>query len=468
MNISNRLSRGQRLDLRLSLGTFLFLLAVFVYATPYNFSNSVEWGSEKTLNSVDVAEAIENGSISRPVGLIIFAGCGIFIFLRRRRIRFRINGLLGWLILSYVAWTIMSIAWADDSLLTLRRVGIFALFSLGILSFAQVLSIRNTITLTFLTCAATLLTAIVAELFHGTLDPFNSSWRLSGIMDPVALGWDCSLLAFAAFSLSRDSRRSYVFYSLSAMALLFLLLTKSRTTLLTTILIITIWWFFSSYRSYGIKFVLVSIVLTCLVCLLINDQIGMFGRNVITFGRGEEAIESESTMTGRIPLWNECLRYAVEHPIGGYGYNAFLTPHRIKAISNRIGWVPTSCHSGYVETLMGLGLIGLGILVLMLMLALRRASVLARRKREYTFVVAILTWLFLNLFTETNIITSFIFPTFLCGILLVNLGFIETVKIEFQTTGSEGIRLVSISSDSQDLRNKEKTKIEDNETRGLS
>lgn len=81
------------------------------------------------------------------------------------------------------------------------------------------------------------------------------------------------------------------------------------------------------------------------------------------------AIGRDPTLTGRIPLWIASLRHVAEKPLLGYGFSAFWFNQAGPAATvwSQIGWFAGDAHNSFVDTLLGLGIVGLllvsGILV---------------------------------------------------------------------------------------------------------
>lgn len=69
----------------------------------------------------------------------------------------------------------------------------------------------------------------------------------------------------------------------------------------------------------------------------------------------------DSTLTGRTELWNDVINM-VKHPVIGEGYESFWLGERMAELWQKHWWHPNQAHSGYVETYLNLGLIGLGLL----------------------------------------------------------------------------------------------------------
>ena len=128
-------------------------------------------------------------------------------------------------------------------------------------------------------------------------------------------------------------------------------------------------------------FYLFSVLCASLLWVSLGRDLGKTAESVAALGRGDVASSSLHTFTGRLPLWEEELGYVRTRPVLGYGYNAFLDPRNISAVSQAIGWVPGSAHSGYIGTLLDLGYVGAATFALVLTLGLKRSVSLARNAR---------------------------------------------------------------------------------------
>lgn len=411
---------------KLPWGIFLFLLAVFVFATPFDFSWPIK--VLEGTDEVDAAEAImrmEKGNIGRRIALFLLGVFAVMSLLRRNRNRFGINGLLGWLILFYLIWAIFSTVWSNDMVFTIRRVVILILLSLGALAVAERFSLRDIAALAFFIFAATLLAAIFTEVRANTFQPFNESWRFTGVMHPIPMGWNCGLLALAALALAKADRkgRSLYWWGIALIAMIFLLLTKSRMATAAAFIGLCVYWLLVSSKIHKVTLIFGVVILGCLLYLSLGEKLNTYGEIATTLGRGDEVKETVSTLTGRIPLWRECLKYAAERPILGYGYNSFLGPHNFSKVSQAVGWAPDSTHSGYIDALMGLGFIGASLFVSILFLYVKTSMNLSRQNPQYAFVAAVSVWLCLNLLLETDLITRPYFSYFISLIMMAKLGF---------------------------------------------
>ncbi|NPA94113.1 MAG: O-antigen ligase family protein [Thermodesulfobacteria bacterium] len=410
-----------------------FLLFIFYLATPYNLSwpRDVEYKK----NIIQVNEAIsrmERGNIGRRAGLVILAAFGVFLLARTRN-RFRINGLLGLLLIVYVLWSVLSLLWSIDQMFTLRRLVTFLILWFAAIAMAARYSIKELAIIGFCICGITGLLGFANEIRLHTLDPFNESWRFSGVFHTVTMGWNCGLWALCSFylaTISSSRGAKAFFYGAMMVALVLLLLTKSRMAVASTFICLTLFWFMVSSARTILATVMLALVVLCSSYLVLGDKVIEYGEAATTLGRGESARESVGTLTGRLPLWKECFRWAVKRPILGYGFNTFISPKHYVEITKNVGWTPSSIHSGYIDALMGLGFVGLSVLLGVLAAALFRAFTLAKNNVSYTLVFCCLIWLCYNIFLEANLLIRPTFMTFVMLMFLAHLAFLPAERAE--------------------------------------
>lgn len=408
-----------------------FMLLVFSLTAPFDFSWPREVKNRE--NIIDVTEAVsrmEHGNMGRRVGLMLLGVYGITM-LGATRNRFRINIPEGVLAITYMAWVLLSLTWSIDTMFTLRRVATLYILWLAALATAARYSVREIATLAAWVCGITAVLAFGNELRLHTIEPSNPLWRFSGLFHTVAMGWNCGLLALSSAYLASVSQnrctRLFIYLTLTG-AMCLLLLTKSRMALASTLGALLFFWMMASSRKNKAGIILGLISLTCLSYLIIGDQLIHYLDVATTLGRGQEARESVGSITGRIPLWKECFKWAAMRPLVGYGFNTFISPKYYATIALHVGWTPSSIHSGYIDAIMGLGYIGFLLLTSFLITASFRAIMLARRFLSYNFLAAVLIWLCYNLLVEANLITRPIFMTFIALTVLAHFAFMPEEK----------------------------------------
>ena len=145
---------------------------------------------------------------------------------------------------------------------------------------------------------------------------------------------------------------AFVFYLLS---IYILYKSNSVTQMLALITVHLVLLLMLSYSRWGhmIKprhwWILASIFVSSIfLAWLGKDMIfGLFGRS--------------STLTGRMPLWNALVPYIQERFLLGYGFGEAFWKFEIyqQAVSQAAGWPVPFAHNGFIEVLLGTGIIGL-------------------------------------------------------------------------------------------------------------
>ncbi len=411
----------------------LFLLTIFIFATPLVPSRSAV-----DLSLDEAMQVSDKGNAQREIALSALGLFALVTFVSRKHWRLQVNGLLGWLTIFYIALAVASPIWAEESPLTIRRVGVLVLLFLGasaaVVRFSQV----QTMTLAVYASSLTLLISVATEIGSGNFHPFDTGWRFSGMLHPVPQGWNCGLLTISALALAGlfPRRRARLIF-LAVVAFVFLALTRSRMPLISTVLAVGSLGLLLSPKTRKLTVWVTYALLVCasliwFTLFLMEGDLGRTARTFAAMGREEEAASTLGTFTGRQELWSEELNYARERPLLGYGYNAFLNATNLKTVTKAAGWVPESAHSGYIGTLLGLGYIGAITFILVLLLALKKSIRLAWCNPSAAFAAAIMVWICCNLFLESAIITDPTLPTFICFVVLASLAFFKDSADEFR------------------------------------
>jgi O-antigen ligase len=310
--------------------------------------------------------------------------------------------------------------------LTLRRVLGFVVFCLGTLGIARRFTRREIILFTFFCTGLYLVIGLLAEIGLGTFHPFSSGYRFAGTIHPNLQGANCALLILATVSLIKNEQRwRHFLVPVVIIAFIFLMLAKSRTSIACTIVALYLFWIleFSKSKKFSITFCSVIFLFFLSLYLLLYASFPIVQQ--FTFmGREKETIY---TLTGRIPLWQECLEYAAKRPLLGYGYRGFWTPENINEISSVVGWGVNHSHSAYIDRLLDLGLIGLVVFLCIFLLGLFNSFAYDRTclQTKHTFHFILLLFCLFHGFLESTIILPNLL-SFISMLVLIHVGFIQS------------------------------------------
>jgi O-antigen ligase len=101
----------------------------------------------------------------------------------------------------------------------------------------------------------------------------------------------------------------------------------------------------------------------------------------IEFGEISALLGRDPTLTGRTDIWTVLLESARKRPMLGYGFSAFWTGMEGESgkLYMQMQWFFTYAHSGLLEIVLQLGLVGLAVVLFTLGQAMRNAMQVARR-----------------------------------------------------------------------------------------
>jgi exopolysaccharide production protein ExoQ len=401
---------------------FFFLYVVIINISHFSFTFSAEPPALQ-----DTIDLVTTGDLTRQLFLLVLGLFGIHQLTKRSANQ--LNGIskIGVVQVLLLAVVCSSFLWSDDPFLTLKRVVALATVSLGALALARKLSWRELVIFTFAGAGATLILSIGAELYLGTFTPLSGSYRFSGVMHPNAQGFNCATLLVSAYIYSKKTTRYSVFYKLSCVfAIIFLVLTKSRTSLIagTSVCLICYVLLTPNVRKAlrnGALLAAISLGFLFTSSTLFQDQAAS---TLLSLGRDDQVISSADELTGRLPLWHTLLSYSSHKPILGYGYDSFWTPDRIYYISTEQGWRLNSAHSGYLEVLLSLGVVGLLAVLIILFGGLGAFFLSSIRTKNIgpVFGFSLLLLLLINMSTEGLIFGNYL-PCFICKVLFARLAY---------------------------------------------
>lgn len=394
---------------------FAFLFLVFAIS---GWSFSPKPNGYDMSNGEEIAALARNGSLGRQITVALLGIYGVATLFRHRFKNVRVNGWSGVAFLLFVAWACISIQWSADFQLTAKAAVRLLAMCFGAVAVATQLSSRKIASVIFRMSLLTLLIGVATELLRGTFQPSNDFWRLSGPMHPVSMAWNCSLLSLSSFYLSKTSHSLRNAYRTALIVgMISLTLTKSRMAFASTALVLLLYIFIELARPLRVAAVAALAGCICLGFLVIGAR---SERHIVSFGRGIDGQDSVSSLTGRIPLWEDCLSYASSKPWGGYGYNTFVSQSTVLGNSDAQGWM-SSPHSAYVGTLLELGTVGLILLVLMFVMSIRLMIFARGARQDRLFALSILLWTTINLSLESFLISSAFLSTFIVWVVLAKI-----------------------------------------------
>lgn len=289
---------------------------------------------------------------------------------------------------------------------------------------AQRVSPRQFAWLVFTCTLSWLGLGILAELSHGTFQPWQSSYRFNGVFWPNIMAGNCLLLIVSSFYLSSVTHTNKrPLQAIGGVAIVFLVLTGSRTALATLTALYGFFWFLKTSPTKRLVCAsAIGLAMFFALCLLAINEFHV-PAEWAALGRADHDTESLETLQGRVPLWEELLDvYACYRPFQGYGYGAFWTPNRIEDVAESQGWSPAYAHSTYIDLLISIGLIGAILFVSAIVPSLVRALRIEAQYPAvgYGFIAMVLAVILIDGALETNFgVTSFMSFFGICAVCYV-------------------------------------------------
>ncbi|MFN0018648.1 MAG: O-antigen ligase family protein [Pirellulaceae bacterium] len=299
----------------------------------------------------------------RRIGFFLLGGLGIWFAFLSRRTPWKFNPWIALPMLGYVAWCCASVLWSVEPGMGFKRVITLLCFYLCALGIGRRFEMRDLCWLTFVIIAGYLAIGFAVELALGTFRPWESGHRFSGTMHPNSQAAHLTLMCLAAFALAPgEPKRRYWLYAAVAIGLVFVALTRSRTNLAGALVaLVAIGALRSSLKTkliFTYSAVLAGLIGVFLLMLVGKDPLTQLYEGAM-LGREDDV----ASLSGRGFIWPICWEFIGQRPWLGYGYGSFWTPSRIELFLDELQFSMFEAHNGYLELLLGTGIVGCGLYV---------------------------------------------------------------------------------------------------------
>ena len=413
-----------QLDLLKRLIMFAILLALYWVGENYDiFYKLRSIGDERSATMV--IETSGGGSSLRPLMFGALAALGAICWMwRPAGLRTNIHGWYPLLAFTFIVYASLSILWAEDQDIVIRRVITSLMTCFGAFGIVHRFSNRDLVLFCFLSGMILGVISLGSEIATGIFRPTEVEYRLYGIMHTNTLGAMLAIGVMAGIALRRTSERHRTWYLLWILfGFGLLVLTKSRTAMVGFVAALWVWFVFGSTdrrRLFALCLLTVALVVPAVLLLFGDEIIGGIAKQTVLMGREGNSPE---TFTGRIPLWNFLVsNYLDDRPLFGFGFQGFWTPEHIIRVSASQDWLIMHAHSGYLNLLLDLGYVGLGLFAMVLLLAIRRAHAYFRATQDFTwlFMMSLITWAVVASFFDSHLLVSSL-RDFMCMLALAKL-----------------------------------------------
>jgi exopolysaccharide production protein ExoQ len=376
------------------------------------------------------AEATAEGSLTNRLLVFSFAILGgIYLPHAIRALRQRREAQwLSYVLAAYLLWSALTIFWSIDVALSVRRLGVLFLLLIGAMGLGagfygqtrdRALTIGRHVLYASWIAVAML---IASRLWHRSISELlDPEWTLKYDTESQYYMFAAAYGVISALVLYSSAKTKRV-VSVLLLALVLLLL-KGRTmiagTLAASLLILSLlakrgWWrrttFLLGLILSSVQIDLATggrIVLSCVA--FVNDSLAAW-LPYLTIGNGMKDLLS---LSGRIPLWHTLWPYFLDHPFVGHGFGAFWYPNRFYDIHHEVVWPAVVAHNGFLDELLGTGVIGLVLFLVLWFAGTQFTLRLAKEDKRTGYLV--FGWLLLFLFCNSmgSILQSYFqAPTF--------------------------------------------------------
>jgi O-antigen ligase len=363
----------------------------------------------RNIEEGDAALSTAQGNLTNQILVISFAILGgLYLPRAIRELRGR-TGILFHLLVAYLLWAAASILWSDDVGLSIRRLGQLILLVIGTVGLGAGFYARTsdrTLTLARHVMYGSWIAVIllITSRLANLSELFNPDWNLK---DNTAAQFYIYPIAFgiiAAQALYRSSKIKQI--ATMSILLMALLLLKGRAMILGTLAVA----FLVSAPFAELALVRAGSLLAGIVISLTQFDFATGARGFIssttwiaesfpsllpylTLGNG---LDDLLLLDGRIPLWQTLWLSVEQHPLVGHGFGAFWNPTRFDDIYHEVGWHAVVAHNGFLDELLGTGVIGLLLFLAFWFCCIKLTRRVARHDRAAGYLV--LGWLLLFLF----------------------------------------------------------------------
>jgi exopolysaccharide production protein ExoQ len=381
---------------------FVTLVSLLSYHDLRHAKNSIgdyNESQDELLAYVNDGSVVHRGALT-VLGIIAIYGLASY----RGPGRLRINGSLGWCVVAFVAWALVSPLWAEDLSLTIRRVVAFGIIWLAAIAIVRYASLREIVLWIFFGTVLFVSIGVVAEVVFGTFQPFASGYRFAGTMHPNYQGMQCGLLLLSAVAAAdMEKRWRVLFLACGFLGFALMVLSGSRTSLAAVMLALVVYLAAVSSRTAKIATVFGCSLVVCFFLLSLGSGWLPNVKTAILLGRDDPG--NVDSLSGRMMIWKDVGDYISQRPILGYSYGGFWTPTHVNAISDKEDQAVPNSHSTYVEYLVTLGPVGLATYSLLLFASIRAAFRAHRLSHNsaFAFCGALLVLCTLNGFLEVVI-----------------------------------------------------------------
>jgi exopolysaccharide production protein ExoQ len=359
-------------------------------------------------------EIIKNNPLDRNV-LIALMVLGLIILLgRRHRFRLMLSDN-GWLV-AFCALCLFSLLWSEEPGTALKRwirlagdVVVILLILTERDPEETIYRVLRRMAILFLPLSVLLIrfydqlgriyTLYGTQMWVGVADHKNSLGALCAFTG-IVLVWQ---------GLTRWPKMDWLNAGLVAMAGYLLLGSRSSTAAVVFVLGVLLLVVQSRIKKDVRKFN--RAIITGLIVLLVLQVIAVFFLNKSLAPIFFSAAGRDSSLTGRVPLWQKLIEMGNRTPLLGRGFTSFwLNNERVTEVWRTFTDTPLTAHNGYIDIYLDLGLAGL--LIFFFLLAQTYRNIMRSfddNPKLAQLKIALFAMVFFHNFTESTFAKPFAF-----------------------------------------------------------
>jgi exopolysaccharide production protein ExoQ len=351
-----------------------------------------------------VIEVAVGTNLIRRVSFFLLAGLGAWLAVFSIRSPWKFNPWIALPMLGYVAWCCSSVLWSVEPGMGLKRVITLLCFYLCAVGIGRRFAMWDLCWLMFVIMAGYFVIGFAVEIALGTFRPWSSGHRFAGTLHPNSQAAHLTMMCLAAFALvtSETKYRKWLYVAV-VVGLVFIALARSRTNLAGAFIALAA---IAALRSsFKVKLIATYLgVLAACTGLLI---LMLAGKDPITqlfeaamLGREDDV----ASLSGRGFIWPVCWEYISQRPWLGYGYGSFWTPSRIEYFLEEIQFSIFEAHNGYLELLLGTGIIGCVLFVALMVTSLFSSAraVLKAHDSSHSLLFGVMVFAFISSSSESG------------------------------------------------------------------
>lgn len=333
----------------------------FWFAVPYYLPLKLDPDPMKAAANEAV---VYEGNLSRQIAMPAILMIAAYMLWRLpQRGRFTKHSKLMMLGLGYVGWAISSALWSVDPGISSKRLIVFFINIVFIYALARCASMLE-IALFGFTCTGTVaLISLGVDIFvQHSFAPFDPDYRFMGVMTANFQAMNLVVCLLCGLTVLQR-RPKWLIWTTPLLALFVVLLVLTRARVgsflcigLTAFMLVRAAKLYLQPQTRARAALGVALVLVFAAALAIAHSGTGAVTEILMMGRKDT--QNTASLSNRAPLWSELMESFAEHPVLGFGFEAFWSPERVEKISFDQGWMVPHAHNTYLDQALSLGVIG--------------------------------------------------------------------------------------------------------------